>query len=148
MAFTKPQVTDTYSRIGVNRVDGIVYSLHLRSLEKGAEILWDDLLPNPAALPKLRFSFDLAFGLWNCVAAPSGHKIEKFISVNIVNEDVEEITKRALRKANVDEVQLWLGTDFDTTGDAGKTLVGKLLIQSQNVPHSPRAILIHSRFTK
>ncbi|KAF1932409.1 uncharacterized protein M421DRAFT_403266 [Didymella exigua CBS 183.55] len=118
------RVTGAYSRVGINRQDGIVYFLHRRSPEKGAEILWDDPKPAPAALPKLRSSSDLAFGLWNRVPAPNGQKIEKFMSVNIVNEDADEIIKRALKKVNVDEVEGWPGTDFDTTTDAGKALLG------------------------
>jgi hypothetical protein len=119
-------VTGAYSRIGINRQDGIVYFLHRRSPEKGAEILWDNPSPDLTALPKLRSSSDLAFGLWNRVAASGGQKIEKFLSVNIVNEDAEEIIARALDKVKVDEVQGWPGTDFDMTGDAGKALLGEL----------------------
>ena len=60
---TLSQVTGADSRIGINRQDGIVYFLHRRSSEKGAEILWDNPSPDPAALPKLRPNSDLAFGL-------------------------------------------------------------------------------------
>ncbi|KAF1360403.1 hypothetical protein EJ07DRAFT_114939 [Lizonia empirigonia] len=118
------RVTGAYSRIGINRVDGIVYFLHRRSPEKAAEMLWDESSPDPAALPKLRSSSDLAFGLWNRVSASDSRKIEMFMSVNIVNEDAEEIIKRALETVDVDEVQPWPGTDFDTTADAGKALLG------------------------
>lgn len=121
----KSKVTGAYSRIGINRVDGIVYFLHRRSPEKAAEMLWDEPSPDPAALPKLRSSSDLAFGLWNRVHASDSQKIEKFMSVNIVNEDAEEIIKRALETADVDEVQSWPGTDFDMTADAGKALLGE-----------------------
>lgn len=48
-----------------------------------------------------------------------------FMSVNIVNEDAEEIIKRALEKVDIDEVQGWPGTDFDMTTDSGKALLGK-----------------------
>ena len=119
-------MTGAYSRVGINRHDGFVYFLHRRSPEKGAEILWDESTPDPAALPKLRSSSDLAFGLWNRVPAPNGQKIEKFMSVNIVNEDAEEIIKRALENIDVDEVQEWPGTDFDMTTDSGKALLGKM----------------------
>jgi hypothetical protein len=125
---TPPQVTGAYSRVGINREDGIVYFLHRRSPEKGAEILWElpeYTKPDPAALPKLRSSSDLAFGLWNRVPAPNGQKIEKFMSVNIVNEDAEEIIRRALEKVDVDGVQGWPGTDFDMTSDGGRALLGE-----------------------
>lgn len=121
-------MTGAYSRVGINRQDGIVYFLHRRSPEKGAEILWElseNIKAEPAGLPKLRSSSDLAFGLWNRVPAPNGKKIEKFMSVNIVNEDAEEIIKRALEQAEVDDVQGWPGTDFDMTSDGGKALLGK-----------------------
>ena len=48
------------------------------------------------------------------------------MSVNIVNEDAEEIIKRALEKLGIDVVQPWPGTDFDMTGDSGKALLGEL----------------------
>lgn len=102
-----------------------MFFLHRRSPEKAAELLWDDLSPDPAALPKLRSSSDLAFGLWNRVFAPNGQGVEKILSVNIVNEDAEEIIRRALEILGVDEVQSWPGTDFDMTGDSGKALLGE-----------------------
>jgi len=104
---TTSSVTGAYSPVGINRQDGIVYFLHRRSPEEGAEILWElpeDTKPDSTALPKLRSSSDLAFGLWNRVPAPDGEKIEKFMSVNIVNEDAEEIVKHALGKVEIDEV--------------------------------------------
>ncbi|KAF9699865.1 hypothetical protein EKO04_002094 [Ascochyta lentis] len=118
------RVTGAYSRIGINRADGIVYFLHRRSPERGAEILWNVPSPDLSALPKLRSSSDLAFGMWNRVPSLNGQKIVKFMSVNIVNEDAEEIIKHALQMVDVDEVQPWPGTDFDMTGDAGKALLG------------------------
>lgn len=42
-----------------------------------------------------------------------------------VNEDAEEIIKRALEDSDVDEVQGWPGTDFDMKSDAGKALLGR-----------------------
>lgn len=122
-------MTGAYSRVGINRQDGVVYFLHRRSPEKGAELLWElsgDTKPDSAALPKLRSSSDLAFGLWNRVPALNGQKIEKFMSVNIVNEDAEEIIKRALAEVDADEVQGWPGIDFDMKTDGGKALLGKL----------------------
>ncbi|KAJ4382935.1 Mitochondrial import inner membrane translocase subunit tim8 [Didymella sp. IMI 355093] len=121
------RVTGAYSRVGINRQDGVIYFLHRRSPEKGAAILWElpeDTNLDPSALPKLRSSSDLAFGLWNRVAAPNGQKIEKFLSINIVNEDAEEIIRRALETFDVDDVHGWPRTDFDTTTDAGKALLG------------------------
>jgi hypothetical protein len=47
------------------------------------------------------------------------------MSVNIVNEDAEEIIKRALEMVEADKVQSWPGTDFDTTSDGGKALLGE-----------------------
>jgi hypothetical protein len=102
-----------------------VYFLHRLSPEKSAEILWNNPSPDPAALPKIRSSSDLVFGLWNRVAAPNGNKIEKFISMNVINEDAEEIIKRALKTVHVEDVQPWPGTDFDMMGDAGKALLGE-----------------------
>ncbi|KAF3046600.1 hypothetical protein E8E12_011154 [Didymella heteroderae] len=95
-------------RVGMNRQNDIVYFLHRRSPEKGTEILWKlqtDTEPGPAALSKLRSSSDLAFDLWDRVPTPNKQKIERFISVNIVNEDAEEIIKCVLEKINVLEVQ-------------------------------------------
>ncbi|KAG9204157.1 hypothetical protein G6514_001795 [Epicoccum nigrum] len=117
------RVTGAYSRVGINRKDGIVYFLHRVSPEKGAEMLWDNPSPDPAALPKIRSSSDLTFGLWNRVAASDGNKIEKFVSMNIVNEDAEDIIKRALETVHLDDVQAWPGTDFDMMSDAVKALL-------------------------
>jgi hypothetical protein len=125
-SLTRYQVTGAYSRIGINRNDGIVYFLHRLSPEKSAEILWNNPTPDPAALPEIRSSSDLVFGLWNRVAAPNGNKIEKFISMNVINEEAEEIIKFALETVHIDDVQPWPGTDFDMTGDAGKALLGEL----------------------
>lgn len=137
-------MTGAYSRVGINRQDGIVYFLHRRSPEKGAEILWGDTpKPDPAALPKLRSSSDLAFGLWNRVPAPDGQKIEMFMSVNIVNEDAEEIIKRALDTIDADEVRGWPGVDFDMATDAGKALLGNL-----HIHECVQAVLTDSRFSK
>ena len=76
-------------------------------------------------MPKICSSSDLVFGLWNRVAAPNGNKIEKFISMNVINEDAEEIIKRALETVHVKDVQAWPGTDFDMMGDVGKALLSK-----------------------
>lgn len=124
-SLTRYQVTGAYSRVGINRNDGIVYFLHRMSPEKSAATLWKTQSPDPAALPKLRSSSDLAFGVWNRVDAPNGNKIEKIISMNITNEDAGEIIKRALETAHTDKVQTWPGTDFDMKDDAGKALLGK-----------------------
>jgi hypothetical protein len=47
------------------------------------------------------------------------------MSMNIVNKDVEDIIKRALETAHLDDVQAWPGTDFDMMSDAGKALLGE-----------------------
>jgi hypothetical protein len=147
-SLTKYQVTGAYSRVGINRNDGIVYFLHRLSPEKSAEILWNNPSLDPAALPKIRSSSDLVFGMWNRVAAPNGNKIEKFISMNVINEDAEEIINRALETVHVDDVQPWPGTDFDMMDDAGKALLGESFDPLlQNSIASFYALLIHSRFT-
>ena len=76
-------------------------------------------------MPKIRSSSDLVFGLWNRVAALNGNNIEKFVLMNVINENVEEIIKRALETVHVKYVQPWPGTDFDMMGDAGKALLGE-----------------------
>lgn len=76
-------------------------------------------------MPKIRSSSDLVFGLWNRVAALNGNNIEKFVLMNVINENVEEIIKRALETVHVKDVQAWPGTDFDMMGDAGKALLGE-----------------------
>ena len=65
------------------------------------------------------------------------------MSVNIVNEDAEEIIKRALEMVHVDEVQSWPGTDFDMTSDGGKALLVKF-----DLCEYLQAILTESRFTE
>ncbi|KAJ4341960.1 Mitochondrial import inner membrane translocase subunit tim8 [Ascochyta clinopodiicola] len=125
------RITGAYSRIGINRADGIVYFLYRRSPERGAEILWSDPSSDLSALPKLRSSSDLVFSLWNRVPSLNNQKIEMFMAVNIVSENTEEIIKRALEMANVGEVKPWPGTDFDMVGDAGKALLGNAINDQQ-----------------
>jgi hypothetical protein len=50
-----------------------------------------------------------------------------FMSINVVNEDAEEVIRRTLENLDVDEVQPWPGTDLDISSDAGKALLGMLV---------------------
>lgn len=75
-------------------------------------------------LPKLRLSSDPVFGLWNRVPTHNGQKTKTLMSVNIVNEDVEDIIKLALKQAKIEEAQGRPSTEFDTTSDRGKALLG------------------------
>jgi hypothetical protein len=128
------QVTGAYSKIGINRNDGIVYFLNRQSPEKAAEKLWgikQDQI-DKAELPKLRASSDLAWGLWD--RFEGGPRIKMIMSLEIINDDTRGvIIPKALRAMGELEVRKWPGTDFtvgssdEAQAEAALALIGMFL---------------------
>ncbi|KAF2852110.1 hypothetical protein T440DRAFT_393424 [Plenodomus tracheiphilus IPT5] len=113
------KITNAYSRIAINRPSGILFFLHRKSPEHAAAELWSDLPPNPADLPKLRASSDLAWGLWNRVPGDDISHVTMIMALGIVNDDTASvIIPRALEAAGKTEVEKWPGTDF-VVGEGG-----------------------------
>jgi hypothetical protein len=109
-----------------------VYFLHRKSPEKAAPDLWG--IPanelNPAELPKIRASSDLAWGFWNRVQGQDLKHITMFMAFSIVNDDTASvIIPRALEAVGVDEVQPWPGTDIivghEGQEEAALALIGR-----------------------
>ncbi|KAF1928402.1 uncharacterized protein M421DRAFT_160407 [Didymella exigua CBS 183.55] len=107
----KYRVTQGYAKVGVNRMDGLVYFIHRQSPEDAAEEHWKRR-PTGDELPALRASSDIAWGMWNRVAEGS-QKLNYFMAVQIVNTESQYIMSRAMQQFNTDEIPPWPGKDFE-----------------------------------
>ncbi|KAF3046022.1 hypothetical protein E8E12_010385 [Didymella heteroderae] len=107
----KYRVTQGYAKVGVNSNDGLVYFIHRRSPEDAAEEYWKRK-PDSNELPALRASSDIAWGMWNRVAAGS-RRLNYFMAVQIVNPESDAIMERAMQQSNLVTVPPWPGKDFE-----------------------------------
>lgn len=125
-----PQVTDAEFTIGVNAQDGIIFFINLVSPVQGAKKLWYQQDPPKDALPGIRSSSDVAWGLWNraCNALGKDIKnIKKFMSLTITNDETSEVIYEALRRVKptpLEDPAQWPGTTWDTTSEEGQALLG------------------------
>ncbi|KAH7091636.1 hypothetical protein FB567DRAFT_436058 [Paraphoma chrysanthemicola] len=117
------RITGAYFSMGINAKDGIVYFRSRESPASAAAELWgvgDPKLIDTKALPALRASSDIAWGLWNRENSGNLKGVRKFLSVNVINEDGQAIITKALGGFP----EPWPGKDFSPTTDAGKALLG------------------------
>lgn len=107
------QSTGAYAIIGINAKDGIVFLLNRSSPEKAAVNTWAPDPVTPQALPKLRSSSDLVYGLWHRETTETNRRdIKMFMAVTIVNTESIVIISRALKLEDpegVHDVPIWPG---------------------------------------
>ncbi|KAF1363730.1 hypothetical protein EJ07DRAFT_102527 [Lizonia empirigonia] len=120
--------TGAYAIVGINAKDGIIFLLNRSSPEKAAANTWAPDPVTPQALPKLRSSSDLVYGLWHRETTEMNRRdIKMFMAVTIVNTESIVIISRALKLADPEsalDVPMWPGKTFTMGYIFSLTLLG------------------------
>jgi hypothetical protein len=121
------QITNGLAQIGVNRNDGIVFFNVRVSPKSGATALWDTKVSTDA-LPALRASSDLAWGLWNRIQGDPSN-IKMIMVMNAVNYNTAEVIfPRAMEALGMpgQAIPPWPGVDVvvDEDEEASQAIMG------------------------